>query len=252
MVTYTSAHARWPETWTISTSSTTTLAMDTTWNTWVSAGTAGTTYTTIPYDRVWQEWQHMEMLPRRIVQPSQADLEQQRREAESRRALRDAQLLEQAERRVVAEARSLDLLQMILSPEQNRERAESQRITVHAPSGRRYRIELHNHTVHGNVVEIDEHGCPLRRGCVQPSMYDSGGPMPTADGWVGQVLAIQHNEELLRATANWSQQRNCQNPDVPILERAAYRISAGPLEVSLSWGPDSTMKGMSDQHDIYI
>jgi hypothetical protein len=195
-----------------------------TWYRW--AGTNGTTtrYTITDEARViWEGWndQYRPTEIQMVRQEVRADVEQRAREMESRRQLQQAQYLKRQEERIVAEARALELLRFILSPEQEYEMETAQRITVQAPSGRRYRVETHRQTVHGNVVEIDEHGCPLQRGCVAPDMYDAGGALPTADGWVGQILALQHNEEELRAKANWSDRRHCQQPNVPILGRVA-------------------------------
>jgi hypothetical protein len=52
-------------------------------------------------------------------------------------------------------------------------------------------------------------------------MYGDDGALPTADGWVGQVLALRHNEAELLVKTNWSNVQQCRQPDVPILERAA-------------------------------
>ena len=80
-------------------------------------------------------------------------------------------------------------------------------------------IELRG--VHGNIREVDEHGCVLGRVCVAPGMYDHeyGVALPTPDGWVGQYLAIKADEQSLRRTGNWSGRRACQHPDVPMLRR---------------------------------
>ena len=194
-----------------------------TWYRW--AGTNGTTtrYTITDEARViWEGWndQYRPTEIQMVRQEVQADVEQRAREMESRRRLLEAQRLKRQEDRIVAEARAIELLRMILDPAQVLEMEQDQQVTVHAPSGRRYRVSMAG-GVHGNIVELDEHGCPIQRGCVAPAMYDGNEALPTADGWVGQILALRHNEEELRAKTNWSERRRCQQPDVPILGRAA-------------------------------
>jgi hypothetical protein len=51
-------------------------------------------------------------------------------------------------------------------------------------------------------------------------MYDAEGALPTPDGWVGQLMAIRHNELELIRKANFSHHGQCQHPDVPVLGAA--------------------------------
>lgn len=213
-------------TWTTGTASTTVtydLQADRTWYQWNT--TASTTTGFYVNDEAWVRWNQMEPINfGALLRPPQytvEDLAQMERERASRAALRAAQEAEYVEKRVMAASRALELLDMILTPDQRQERKQHQRITIQAPSGRRYEVETHRASVHGNIVEIDAHGCRLRRGCVAPGMYGDDGALPTADGWVGQVLALRHNEAELLVKTNWSNVQQCRQPDVPILERAA-------------------------------
>lgn len=96
-------------------------------------------------------------------------------------------------------------------------------LVVRGSEGGLYEIDIsQGRGVHGNIVEIDEHGCRLGTICVAPRMYLEDGVMPLSDGYIGQYLAIKHKEGEFRETGNWSYRRECQQPNVPILgERAA-------------------------------
>ena len=196
------------------------ITADRVWTGWINT-TTGTQ--TITGDVAWNHWNSLtpQVYRQAVTRLSPEDLAQRERERASRDALRRAQETERLERRLMAHSRALELLDMILTPDQREERIRDQRITVVAPSGRRYEVETHRETVHGNIVEVDAHGCRLRRGCVAPGMYGDDGALPTPDGWVGQVLALQHNEEELLAKTNWSHVQRCHQPDVPILGRVA-------------------------------
>lgn len=201
-----------------------------TWYKWTS-GTTTSSYviTDEEQQRMWVDWQpyavrQVEWIryqaEQAVYQRAVADREQRERERQSRIELYQAQQLKRTEERIMAHARALDLLKLILTPDQQQEMQSTRCVTVFGQSGKRYRVEMHRETVHGNIVELDGHGCPLRRGCIAPDMYVDSGALPTPDGWVGQVLAIQHNEGELVARANWSDTRRCQQPNVPILEAA--------------------------------
>jgi Spy/CpxP family protein refolding chaperone len=204
-------------TWTPNTS-------DQIWQSWVGNITTGTTTGSIAttdglewtQSQVWNQWNQLRPPVQRQDRAEQRRLReelqaQELREAAARRKLRMAQLRQKHERMEQATDRAMELLRSILTPNQRKELEETKAITVEAPSGRRYRVETHGGTVHGNIVEIDEHGCVLARACVAPEMYDypSERAFPTPDGWVGQVLSLQQNEEAIRAAANWYGYRHC-------------------------------------------
>jgi hypothetical protein len=198
-------------------------AMAQTWFQWTS-GTASTTQV-FTHEQIWLAWHQSEALPVTGEQlQSQVDQElldrrQREQEARSRRALAERQQREGLA--VVAQSRSVELFQMLLDDEQRLQWAAAMSVDVRGSSGGLYRIEGHRETVHGNIVKIDEHGCQLARICVAPAMYDDAGTLPIADGWVGQLLAIRHNEEELKNHGNYSSFRRCQHPGVPILDQLA-------------------------------
>lgn len=109
----------------------------------------------------------------------------------------------------------MDLLLALLTPEESAYHDTHDRFLVVAQSGTRYLLGKHG--VHGNIAEVDEHGCILGRVCVAPDMYDADAEvyLPLADGWVGQYLALKYDEQRLRNTGNWSHRRACQTPGAP-------------------------------------
>lgn len=216
-----------------------------------TTGTAGTHYTTNTYapqqNDVWMRWQNNEYVTYTQAEYVQArhdldrlrmgrdpvltpeerqralDREQTRREEQSRVALARRQRMEGAQER------ALELLEMILTPEEKIWRVNNDgNIMVRAESGRMYVIQTDSyHGVHGNVYETDEHGCRLGRICVAPRMHDHvDGTIPLADGWIGQYLYIKHQEELVRSTGNWSYRQECLHKDVPLLGQRGSSIAA--------------------------
>jgi hypothetical protein len=238
---------------TASTASTITFTQDVVWNGWtVGNTTTGTSTfitdedmvrfegTGITWDNQFQVtingyanqiqeviYNHWQVLHEREV-PSpeelqrRADEAQRRREEESRRRLEAEQRRAQIEEdRMLAQIKGLELLLMLLTDEQRAQYDLNARIPVMGSDGGLYEIDTLYGGVHGNVVQVDEHGCVLGRICVAPRMRVAGGPLPMADGWVGQLLAIKTDEQTFRDRGNWSAVRRCQHPDVPILGRAA-------------------------------
>ena len=142
-----------------------------------------------------------------------ADEVQRAREERSRRRLEEAARLEGAQ------SRALELLEGLLTAEERAYRAEHGEILVRGSAGGLYVIEQHG--VHGNVRNIDEHGCTLRRGCAAPEMYDRVEgeretlALPEADGWIGQYLALKTQEQVYVRTANWSSHGVCRLPADP-------------------------------------
>jgi hypothetical protein len=178
--------------------------------------------------RVWDRW---EVTVRETEEQARArelveQHHQEYRDREQRRREEINQLrLAEAERIAGAQERALELLEMLLTPEEAEHRDRHGELLVRGSEGGMFVIEERD-SVHGNVREIDEHGCILGRICVAPQMYhrEPGQPtlsLPLADGWVGQYLAIKYQEERFRETGNWSGRRPCQHPGVPILRTAA-------------------------------
>jgi hypothetical protein len=146
-----------------------------------------------------------------------ADAQQAAREERSRQLLAERQQREL--RAAQAQERAEELFSSLLTAEQQDRWATHRLITVRGSEGGLY--ELHDGGVHGNIAQVDEHGCRLATLCVATGMYDDHhNPLPTADGWVGQLLAIRYNERELREKANFSYRRGCQHPDVPVLGAA--------------------------------
>lgn len=172
-------------------------------------------------ERIWERWEVRERetqeqeAARLLREQERRDEIQRMREEQSRRRLAEQARIDGAQ------ARALELLEMILSPEERLYRAEHGEIMVRGSAGGMYVIEERD-SVHGNVRQVDEHGCLLGRICVAPQMYDreAGLALPLADGWVGQYLAIKHDELLFRQKGNWSSVRPCQQPGVPSLAAA--------------------------------
>lgn len=199
--TYTTQDIVWRG-WTNSTTSSTLTMQDYVWNTWQTADNRPAGWFREPVAETPEERQARE------------DRAQAAREEASRRHLAEQK------RMTGAQDRAMELLMMILTNEERVWHDLHDEIMVSAPSGRMYVIE--KRSVHGNIKEVDAHGCVLGRVCVQPGMFDADTrlSLPLADGWVGQYLAIKHDEEHLRATGNWSGRAACKQPGVPILGQA--------------------------------
>jgi hypothetical protein len=207
--------------WNTATSTAGTLRVEP-WRTWTATTTTGTItnlaynptftwdqWTELPDEHRWQEpaVELARLYPRH--EPTQAELDaaQRRREEHSARLLADRQRL------AVAQPRALELLRSLLTDVQIAQMDRTGEIRVDGSDGGRYVIEVGDGRVHGNIRAVDEHGCVLGRLCVQPDMYDVGvGALPSADGHVGQLLAIRFNEQALLAKANWSFRQFCQQP----------------------------------------
>ena len=184
------------------------------WNTWTTSATTSTGTIAYDYNYTWQRWERAAADVEEIRRLAQQELDavQARREERAARQLADRVRLTGAEERAVALFRSL------LTPEQlaDFDNPDIHSVTVRGSEGGLYEIETDGR-LHGNIKAVDEHGCVLGRLCVAPSMYDGNFTMPTSDGYVGQLLGIKFNEELLVTTGNWSHRRECQQPHVPIL-----------------------------------
>lgn len=173
---------------------------------------------------VFNRWQviHEREVPSPEELQRQLDEMQRYREQEARRRLEAEQRRQRAEEdRVLAQIKGLELLHMLLTDEQAEQYALNGSVPVRGSEGGMYEIDTLYGGVHGNVIQVDEHGCKLGRVCVAPRMNVDGHALPMADGWVGQLLAIKTDEVLFRQRGNWSSVRPCRHPDVPILERAA-------------------------------
>jgi|SRR5262245_28520927 len=213
---------------TITTTATTgawTVTRDEMWNSWINLQNT-TTGGVVRYEytdeqvQTWNRWNevHYEQVlaPAEAVRVMQEELDRQQaaREERNRQMLAEAQAISVQRRE--AHDRAQELFLSLLTDEQRDQWAQSQAIHVRGSAGGLY--ELRDGGVHGNISQIDEHGCRLATLCVAPSMRgDDYQALPTPDGWVGQLLAIRHNEEELVARANFSYRRQCQYPNVPIL-----------------------------------
>jgi len=141
------------------------------------------------------------------------DERQYRREEQSRRRLERAQREE--ENRQAAHNRGLEVLEWILTPEEREQWAKDSQVVVKGSEGNLYRVNTSG--VHGNLTEVDEHGCELAHICVAPQMYvgrndhedDYGRVMPSSDGWVGQILMIKNSEREIQARGNYSRRNPC-------------------------------------------
>lgn len=141
---------------------------------------------------------------------------QARREEESRRALA------RAEKMAGAQERALGLLRMILSPEELVLWEQTGMIHVRGSEGGLYEIDTTRTSVHGNIYEVDEHGCRLVSLCGAPQMYHQDPELgsiglPLADGWIGQYLTLKNNEGEMKRKANPGRRFACQHPGVPII-----------------------------------
>lgn len=134
-------------------------------------------------------------------------------QAERERAARLHLAAEQ--RRKGAQERAMSLLLGLMTPEERAHYDRRNEIRLTGQSGRLYLIATSS--VHGNIAEVDEHGCMLGAVCVAPDMYNLDGQcLPLADGWIGQYLALKYNENHLRQTGMWSLwRRGCVRDGVP-------------------------------------
>jgi len=164
--------------------------------------------------------------------------EQERRDreqAERERINRERLAREQEFQRLRQEAkdRALELLMMVLTPEERLQHENMGEIFVRGSDGHLYQLQTTSrNTVHGNIVRTDEHGCKLGTVCVAPAMHESHEEgrraLPIEDGWVGQYLGLRHNAEEFLRHGNWSYVRECQHKDTPTL-RTPAQIAAGPV-----------------------
>jgi hypothetical protein len=172
------------------------------WTQW--SGTGQPTFT--PNEELYRDWVladedrdarwAREAERQRVFEEMRADREQLRRE--QLRQLTEA-----------AQERAMELFLGLLSDEQRATWAEAQHVDVRGSEGGLYRIEGGMGSVHGNVVVIDEHGCYLTRLCFAPQMWEDGEVLPIGDVFVGQMMAIQHDELAVRRIANPSNRRPC-------------------------------------------
>lgn len=211
-------------------STTMSLKADYVWDRWITTNitttntitqftNAATAYNYSTFrDIIWNEWQNEPATPDYYRTPeeiqAEADAAQARREEASRQALAREAV------RAQAEDRAMELLMTLLTEEETRYYIEHNEIQVRSQHGNLYVIEKRG--VHGNIRQVDEHGCMLGRICVAPIMYDEERrALPLADGWIGQYLMLKHDEDRIIGRGNWSSRRVCQVPDVPILRAVA-------------------------------
>ena len=161
----------------------------------------------------------------------------QRDRAQARRERENAALLAERKRVAGAQERALVLFESLLTKEERRhwKLMHKKAVRVRGENGTLFEIRTQD-SVHGNVTEVDEHGCRLGSVCVAPSMLDKATNLhlPLADGWVGQLLCIRHNLADFRAKGNWSFRRECaqQRVGAPVPELAQMMREDG-LEVTI-------------------
>ena len=192
----------------VSTGTTTTTNYTAIWDGWVtsSSTTITGTWSNQTQQYVWNAWEQVEQ-----TQLQRDELQARREQANRERLARQQQ---QMEDRIVAEARAIELFHELLTNEEFDDLTVNQRISVTGTDGRLYQLETHRDTVHGNIVQVDEHGCRLRRACVAPGMYGDRGALPTEDGWIGQLLGLKYDTEQFLSHANWSNHRRCQHENL--------------------------------------
>jgi hypothetical protein len=207
-----------------------TVTRDEIWAGWVAdqATATGTATGTASYTwtdeqmHAWRNWdaQHHQVLDRhqallaiREEEQRIRDAQQRAREEQNRRLLAETQARDRLAQQAHEVAQELFL--SLLTAEQRAQWARTEACTVRGSEGGLY--ELRGGGVHGNISQIDEHGCRLATLCVAPRMYEEEdyAALPTPDGWVGQLLAIRHNEGELRNRANYSYRRGCVQPAPP-------------------------------------
>lgn len=179
------------------------------WDNWVTSGTTSSTITYTTQGPIWNAWVEDEQVAqenRFWDQQRRDELQAQREQRNRERLAREQQIREDYK---AASERAMTLLYDVLTPEEQLFFEEHDYLEITGTDDQRYRVEAHRNTVHGNIVRIDEHGCSLRRACVAPSMYGEVGALPTADGWVGQILGLKFDTEEFMSHANWSYERGC-------------------------------------------
>ena len=141
------------------------------------------------------------MPPRRAVHPrvevvETAEERRYREGLELRRQFEMAQILARQREAREAEAKSLDLLESLLTREQKTMLREYGYFLVEAKSGRLYKI---NRGTHGNVKVIDRlTRVTLESLCIQPN------DVPVGDSMLMQKIMIETAEEVFRRHANIS------------------------------------------------
>lgn len=129
-------------------------------------------------------------------------------EAAQQQALTEEQartrLAEQEARRIrvtEAKARAHDLLLSLLTPEQRSQHERQGSVVVRSvTSGRRYRVNTaEHHGRHGNIYELGEGDVVLASLCCAP-----GGDIPHFDAVLGQIVALQFDEDAFRRAANFT------------------------------------------------
>jgi len=196
-----------------------TVTRDEMWNSWINLQQT-TTGATVRYEYTdeqvyaWNRWNeiHYErvLAPQEAIRVMQEEVDRQQRAREEANRFRLAQLQAAQERATEAHDRAMELFLSLLTEEQRIQWIESEAVHVRGSAGGLYEIRGGG-GVHGNISLLDEHGCRLANLCVSSEMYDrEHGVLPTPDGWVGQLLAIRHDEPHLRQMANMSMRRRCQ------------------------------------------
>lgn len=94
--------------------------------------------------------------------------------------------------------RAKALFLSLISPEQRSEFERTGQVTVRARGGRRYLVECRTNR-HGNIIELDHQGEHAARLCVAP-----GGNIPHFDAILGQIVALEHDEQHVREMANFT------------------------------------------------
>lgn len=197
------------------------------WNNfWTS--TASTTSITLN-NAIWTSW-NTEIRDVSVQTGVDIETEEQaaaRREAEAawqRQRDRERQAyVEQQAAREEAERGALALLLSIVSAAQRREMARFSRVTLRAPSGRVWRVHHGSNVGNLSIMDGDVRRATL---CVHPR-----GAIPLSDVMVGQILAIQYDEERVIAMANlhaghWSEEEQ------EIRARATLRPPAGAIHLA--------------------
>lgn len=157
------------------------------WQTWTSSSTTAITNCTIVYQQ--SDYVYREPTPEEQAKQDREYAEVLMREREQRRLAAERE----RESHVVAEA----LLESMLTDLQREQVKAFRYFTVEgSKTKRRYRVRT-DHTRHGNIIELDEKGEPIRSYCVAPS-----GGIPLADALLGQKLCIEYNEDHFLEKAN--------------------------------------------------
>jgi len=207
------------------------VTRDEIWGAWTQTMTTTTgAYTRVITDEQRHVWGQWNVLPvQEAIQvvrqeAAYAELQAQRDEMQRARERRNHEMLQREQELIAvrerAQERGSELFWSLLTPQQRVDWEREGQVLVRGSEGGLY--VLSNYGVHGNIRQTDEHGCRLATLCVAPQMRgDDGRALPMADGHVGQLLAIRHNEGELRRYANFSSQQLCREPDVPVLREPA-------------------------------